>query len=296
MAIDIEQFRVGEGEAVSLAERPTRISPIYDDKRAYRAKLDAHIKALADLQYQHYAADRSALLVILQGMDASGKDSAIRHVMSGANPQGCRVESFKHPSGDQLQHDFLWKANLLLPARGQISIFNRSYYEEVLIVRVHPELLGAEGLAKPSHDIWRERYRSITDFEDHLARNGMAIVKIYLHLSKDEQKKRFLERLENPEKNWKFSLDDIAERKFWADYMRAYEHALSATSTDHAPWYVVPADDKKSARLIISSIVLHALKRLHPEFPKPSPEQSKAFAGIRKALERESETERADRR
>ena len=288
MDIDIEQFRVCEGKAVSLAERPTRLAPFYADKRSYHAKLDSHVKALSKLQYQHYAADRSALLLILQGMDASGKDSAIRHVMSGVNPQGCDVKSFKHPSGDQLQHDFLWQANVHLPARGQIGIFNRSYYEEVLIVRVHPELLGAQGFAKPSHEIWQERYRSITHFEDHLTRNGTAFVKIFLHLSKDEQKKRFLERLEKPEKNWKFSLDDIAERKFGGEYMRAYEHALSATSTEQAPWHVVPADDKKSARLIISSIVLRALKRLHPEFPKPSPAQSKTFAGIRKALERES--------
>lgn len=294
MTIDIEPFRLPEGQAASLARRPTRIDPVFADKGVYKQRLEKHIEALAKLQYQHYAADRSALLVILQGMDAAGKDSAIRHVMSGLNPQGCRVESFKHPAGDSLQHDFLWRANLRLPARGEIGIFNRSYYEEVLIVRVHPELLRAEGLMRPQHDIWRERYRSIVNFEDHLTRSGTAVVKIYLHLSKQEQKERFIARLDEPDKNWKFSADDITERRFWNDYQHVYEHCLSATSTTTAPWYIVPADDKKSARLIISSIILAALKGLHPHIPKPDAARRQELKQLRSLLDHETDPAAAD--
>src|ERR1700733_278565 len=198
-------------------------------------------------------------------MDAAGKNGAIKHVMSGINPQGCEVFSFKHPSAEELEHDFLWRAVCRLPERGRIGIFNRSYYEEVLIVRVHPDILRAENLPDKLLDpksLWTQRYRSITDFEEHLHRNGTRIVKIFLHLSKNEQRKRFLDRIDEPDKNWKFSLADIHERKYWKHYTKAYEECLHATSTHHAPWYVVPADDKENARLIVSRIVLDALEDL----------------------------------
>ena len=211
------------------------------------------------MQQLHYASNRHAVLLIFQAMDAAGKDGAIRHVMSGVNPQGCQVFSFKHPSATELEHDFLWRTTRDLPERGRIGIFNRSYYEEVLIVRVHPEILRSEGLPDAPHDdktVWHDRYRSIVDLEKHLHGNGTRIVKFFLHLSKEEQRKRFLARIDEPDKNWKFSLADIEERKFWKHYMKAYEECLSATSTSDSPWYVVPADDKENARLIVSQIVL----------------------------------------
>ena len=214
-------------------------------------------------------------------MDAAGKDGAIRHVMSGVNPQGCQVFSFKHPSAEELEHDFLWRTTRRLPERGRIGIFNRSYYEEVLIVRVHPEILRSQGLPDELLDektIWQERYRSIVDLEKHLHRNGTRIIKFFLHLSKEEQRKRFLERIDEPDKNWKFSLADIEERKFWKHYMKAYEACLSATSTKHAPWYVVPADDKENARLIISQIILDTLKELKMSYPKPTKARRQGIA------------------
>ncbi len=220
-------------------------------------------------------------------MDAAGKDGAIRHVMSGVNPQGCQVFSYKHPSPAELQHDFLWRTTRDLPERGRIGIFNRSYYEEVLIVRVHPEILRREGLPDPPHDdksVWRDRYRSIADLERHLHGNGTSIVKFYLHLSKEEQRKRFLQRIDEPEKNWKFSLDDVEERKFWKDYLKAYEACLGATSTSEAPWYVVPADDKNNARLIVSRIVLDTLEALKMTYPKTSTERRHELLSIRKRL------------
>jgi PPK2 family polyphosphate:nucleotide phosphotransferase len=220
-------------------------------------------------------------------MDAAGKDGAIKHVMSGVNPQGCQVFSFKHPSAIELQHDFLWRTTRNLPERGRIGIFNRSYYEEVLIVRVHPELLTSEALVDaPSGDdaFWRQRYRSITNLERHLHANGTRIVKVFLHLSQDEQRKRFLARIDDPDKNWKFSAADIKERGFWKDYMGAYAACLSATSTADAPWYVVPADDKMDARLIVSQIVLDTLKALKLEYPKASAEHRQALQSIREQL------------
>jgi PPK2 family polyphosphate:nucleotide phosphotransferase len=223
-------------------------------------------------------------------MDAGGKDGAIRHVMSGVNPEGCEVSSFKQPSAEELEHDFLWRTTLRLPARGQIGIFNRSYYEEVLVVRVHPEILRNEGLSEELRDeknIWDERYRSIVDMESHLYRNGSRIVKVFLHLSKNEQRKRFLERIDEPEKNWKFSLADIHERKYWAEYMKAYEACLSATSTRHAPWYVVPADDKENARLIVSQIVLDALGDLGMLYPRTTAKRRRELKAIGKLLAKE---------
>ena len=242
---------------------------------------------MSALQQLLYASNRYAVLLIFQAMDAAGKDGAIKHVMSGVNPQGCQVFSFKHPSPTELQHDFLWRTTRDLPERGRIGIFNRSYYEEVLIVRVHREILLSEGLPDvPGDDnaVWHDRYRSIADLERHLHGNGTRIIKFFLHLSKEEQRKRFLERIDEPEKNWKFSLADIEERKFWKHYMKAYEECLGATSTSGAPWYVVPADDKKNARLIVSQIVLDALEELEMTYPKTSEERREELLSIRKRL------------
>jgi PPK2 family polyphosphate:nucleotide phosphotransferase len=242
---------------------------------------------LSLLQRVHYACNRYALLLILQGMDAAGKDGAIRHVMSGVNPQGCQVFSFKQPSAEELEHDFLWRTTCRLPERGHVGIFNRSYCEEVLVVRVHPEILRSQGLAEELRDektIWEERYRSIRDLESHLYRNGTRTVKIFLHLSKEERRRRFIERLDEPDKNWKFSLSDIHERKYWTNYMKAYEACLNATSTHHAPWYVVPADDKENARLIVSQIVLDALIELKLAYPKTTADRRRELNSIRKRL------------
>ena len=271
MKIDSKDFRIHPGDKVALDEWPTIVKPYCKSKKRYQKLLEEHIGALSALQRLHYASGRYALLLIFQGMDAAGKDGAIRHVMSGVNPQGCEVFSFKQPSSEELKHDFLWRTTCRLPERGRIGIFNRSYYEEVLIARVHPEILRGQGLPPELLDektIWKERYRSIVDLEDHLHRSGTRIVKVFLHLSKDEQRKRFLERIDEPDKNWKFSLADIHERKFWHHYMKAYEDCLNATSTRDAPWYVVPADDKEKARVIVSQIVLDALGKLKLSYPK----------------------------
>jgi PPK2 family polyphosphate:nucleotide phosphotransferase len=227
------------------------------------------------------------MLLIFQAMDAAGKDGAIRHVMSGVNPQGCQVFNFKQPSADELEHDFLWRTTCKLPERGEIGIFNRSYYEEVLVVRVHPEILRSQGLSEELRDektIWKERYRSIVDLESHLYRNGTRTIKIFLHLSIDEQRKRFLERIDEPEKNWKFSMADIHERGYWKQYMEAYEACLTATSTHHAPWYAVPADDKENARLIVSQIVLDTLSELKMAYPKTTEKRRQELKAIRKLL------------
>ena len=271
MRIQSSDYRVSPGTHVDLKKRPTAVRPSYRTKRQYRDTLSAHVKELGAQQELLYASDRYALLMIFQGMDAAGKDGAIAHVMSGVNPQGCRVVSFKQPSAAELKHDFLWRTVRELPERGQIGIFNRSYYEEVLIVRVHPEILRAEALPDELRDeksIWRDRYRSIVDLERHLTCNGTRIIKFFLHLSKDEQRRRFLQRIETSAKNWKFSAADIAERQYWKHYMKAYEKCLSATSTDQAPWYIVPADDKPNARLIVSRIVLDTLEQLQLSYPK----------------------------
>jgi PPK2 family polyphosphate:nucleotide phosphotransferase len=290
MKIDPDDFRVPPGKKVDLDKWPTKGKPVYDSKADYHKVLAEHIERLTEQQNLLYASNRFALLLIFQAMDAAGKDSAIKHVMSGVNPQGCQVFSFKHPSSEELEHDFLWSATRRLPERGHIGIFNRSYYEEVLIVRVHREILSGENLPEELVDkkhFWRDRYRSIVNLEDHLHRNGTRIVKFFLHLSKEEQRKRFLKRIGDPEKNWKFSSDDIRERNYWKQYMTAYEECLSATSTRVAPWYIVPADDKENTGLIISRIVLDALEGLKMTYPKSSQARRRELQGIRKQLARE---------
>ena len=287
MKIHSQNFRVRPGTKVDLKEWPTIGKPIFKSKKQYQKLLEEHIGELSSLQQLHYASNRYALLLIFQGMDSAGKDGAIRHVMSGVNPQGCEVFNFKQPSAEELGHDFLWRTTCRLPERGRIGIFNRSYYEEVLVVRVHPEILRNQGLSEELRDektIWDERYRSMVDLERHLYCNGTRTIKIFLHVSMEEQRKRFLERLDEPDKNWKFSLSDIHERKYWKDYVKAYEACLSATSTHHAPWYVVPADDKESARLIVSRIVLDALKDLNMAYPKPTKKRRSELQSIRKEL------------
>jgi PPK2 family polyphosphate:nucleotide phosphotransferase len=287
MKMNIKDFRATQGEKVALDEWPTRVKPVYKSKKQYRELLAKQVAELSEQQQIHYASNRYAVLLIFQAMDAAGKDGAIRHVMSGVNPQGCQVFSFKHPSAEELEHDFLWRTTQALPERGRIGIFNRSYYEEVLIVRVHPEILQAQNIPDRllnEKTFWQDRYRSIVDMEEHLHRNGTRIIKFFLHLSEEEQRKRFLERIDEPDKNWKLSLADIQERKFWKQYMQAYEECLNATSTPNAPWYVVPADDKENARLIISQIILDTFESLELAYPKPSAEHLRELQSIRKQL------------
>lgn len=287
MKIESDDFLVREGDVVELGKWPTKVAAAYKSKTHYRKCLRKHVSRLSAQQQLLYASNSHAVLLIFQAMDAAGKDGVIRHVMSGVNPQGCQVFSFKHPSATELQHDFLWRTSRDLPERGRIGIFNRSYYEEVLIVRVHPEILLGQGLPDlPSDEasIWPGRYRSIVDLERHLSANGTHIIKFYLHLSKDEQRKRFIERIDEPEKNWKFSRADLEERKFWDQYMNAYEHCLGATSTQNSPWYVVPADDKKNARLIISQIILDRLEGSKMAYPQASAGRRLELQEIRKKL------------
>ena len=287
--IDPSNFCVSEGTGVILEKWPTHVKHVYKSKKEYHKLLDEHVDELTSLQRLHYASNGYAVLIIFQGMDAAGKDGAIRHVMSGVNPQGCQVFSFKQPSAEELDHDFLWRTTRRLPERGRIGIFNRSYYEEVLIVRVHPELIAGQGLPHELRNemtIWKERYQSIVEHESHLYRNGTRIIKVFLHQSKDEQRKRFLERIDDPDKNWKLSVADVEERKLWKRYMQAYEACLSATSTAIAPWYVVPADNKKNARLIISKIILDVFNGLKMAYPKPTAKRRQELHAIRKRLKK----------
>ena len=287
MKIQSDDFRVHPGKEFRLGDRPTVIKPFCKSKKQYRKTLESHVQELSSLQQLHYASHRYALLLIFQGIDAAGKDGAIRHVMSGVNPECCEVYSFKQPSAEELEHDFLWRTTCRLPERGRIGIFNRSYYEEVLVVRVHPEILRNEGLAEELRDektVWEERYRSIENFETHLHLNGTHVVKIFLHLSEEEQRKRFLERIDESDKNWKFSLADIHERKYWKQYAEAFEECLNATSTQASPWFVVPADDKENARLIVSRIVMDALQDLKMSYPKTTAKRKAELQAIRKLL------------
>lgn len=282
--IHSQKFRAIEGIKIDLRKWPTRVGPVYGSKEQYERILKDHVAGLNAQQELLYASNSHALLLIFQAMDAAGKDGAIKHVMSGVNPQGCQVFSFKHPSPAELQHDFLWRTTRDLPERGRIGIFNRSYYEEVLIARVHPAIIASEGIPggiRTGQKIWRDRYHSIVNLEKHLHRNGTRIVKFFLHLSKEEQRKRFLARIDEAEKNWKFSIDDVRERQYWPEYMKAYEKCIAATSTSHAPWYIVPADDKANARLIISRIVLDTLQGLGMHYPKVSATRRRELQSIR---------------
>ena len=286
MKIDPDDFQVAPAARVKLHKWPTRIGPFYKSKEHYQELLARHVEDLRSLQNVLYASNRYALLVIFQAMDAAGKDGMIKHVMSGVNPQGCQVYSFQHPSAEELKHDFLWRCARVLPERGRIGIFNRSYYEEVLIVRVHPEILRSEGVPDGGREekTWEERYESITDFERHLHRNGTRVLKFFLHISKEEQRKRFLARIDDQEKNWKFTRSDIEERRRWNDYMKAYQACLRATSKRYAPWYVVPADDKPNARLIVSHIIVDTLRGLHLEYPRLDAERRRELQAIRRLL------------
>lgn len=261
MPIRAKEFHAGQYKKVRLKQWPTRVKPFYASQAEYKAILQRRVEELSRLQQIHYAVGNSALLVIFQGMDTAGKDGVIRHVISGVNPQGCIVSSFKEPSSIELRHDFLWRAALCLPEKGKIGIFNRSYYEDVLVVRVHSEAQGAK-------IDWQERYRSINGFERHLHKNGTRIVKIFLHLSKEEQRTRLLKRIDDPAKNWKLGENDVKERAFWKQYREAYEACIEATSTEQAPWHIVPADDKENARLIVAQIMINILQALGLHYPK----------------------------
>lgn len=287
MKIISKNYRVPEGKKINIKKWRTSVSPVYESKEGYKKLLEKHIDQLRSLQQILYASNQYSLLLIFQAMDAAGKDGVIKHVMSGINPQGCEVYSFKHPSATELEHDFLWRTYICLPERGRIGIFNRSYYEEVLIVRVHPDILKSEGIPGGPHNekkIWKERYRSIIDMEKHLHRNGTRIIKFFLHISEEEQRRRFLARIDEPEKNWKFNLGDIEESKFWKQYMKAYSACLSATSTNESQWYIVPADDKENARLIVSQIILDTLKELKLSYPKSDESHEKELKTIREQL------------
>jgi PPK2 family polyphosphate:nucleotide phosphotransferase len=289
-SFEVRGFQVRPGTRVRLDRWPTRIEPLYASKDDYEEALAAGTGRLSELQQLLYAHDRYSLLLIFQAMDAAGKDGAIRHVMSGINPQGCQVFSFKHPSAEELDHDFLWRTHRALPERGRIGIFNRSYYEEVLIVRVNPAILRAQSLPDPTpggDSFWRGRYRSIVESEQHLHRNGTRIIKFFLHLSREEQCQRFLARIDNPDKNWKFSEADLEQRRAWDQYMEAYAACLSATSTREAPWYIVPADDKKNARLIVSRIIVATLESLKLRYPPVNAARRRRLQAIRRELLRE---------
>ncbi|QDU30084.1 Polyphosphate kinase 2 (PPK2) [Anatilimnocola aggregata] len=294
----IEKFRVSPGKKFDLADHDPDWSGDKDvavEKRKEYAKesLTLDVSELAEAQEMLYADNSWSLLVIFQAMDAAGKDSTIKHVMSGINPQGCQVYSFKHPSAEELDHDFLWRCNRALPERGRIGIFNRSYYEEVLIVRVHPELIGAQRIpgVQPGEalkkEFWEHRYEDINSFERHLTRNGTTIVKFFLNISKKEQRKRFLKRIDEPEKHWKFAASDLHERNYWDDYMRAYEDCLSATSTEHAPWYVIPADHKWVTRAAVAAILNQTIRGLGLKWPQISPAQAAEIAKAREELKGE---------
>lgn len=287
MKIDSAKYRVRPGRELDLSKLPTKVKPLYKTNREYRDLLGKRTAEMAELQKVLDAHNRYALLIIFQAMDAAGKDSTIRHVMSGVNPQGCDVHSFKSPSSNELEHDFLWRTTCVLPMRGHIGIFNRSYYEEVLIVRVHPAILQLANLPSELLDekkLWRGRFQSINDFEAHLHRNGTRVLKFFLHISQEEQRVRFLARLDEPDKNWKLETGDLQERKFWGQYMAAYEECLHATSTKDSPWYVIPADDKKNARLLVSDAIVETLRGLEISYPEPDGAHKQELTAIAKLL------------
>ncbi len=282
-------YRVDNGKKFRLKDfEPDDTSGVKSKKQAEKV-LPLGIERMVDLQDKLYAQDRWAILLIFQAMDAAGKDGVIKHVMSGVNPQGCQVYSFKQPSAEELDHDFMWRTNKCIPERGRIGIFNRSYYEEVLVVRVHKELLEREKMPPSlvTKDIWNERFADINAYEQYLSRNGVVIRKFFLNLSKDEQKRRFLKRLDEPDKNWKLSSADIAERERWPEYMTAYEEMIQNTATPHAPWYVVPADNKWYTRLVVAAAIVHAMEDLNLHYPTVDADQRKELKAARAALEHE---------
>ncbi len=285
----IDPFRIDDAERFHLTSHKTAQKGDLDKDEAHKI-LEANVKRMAELQDRLYAENRWAILVIFQGLDAAGKDSAVEHVMSGVNPQGCEVHSFKVPTAEELDHDFLWRSSVRLPPRGRIGIFNRSYYEELLVARVHPEVLAKQHLPGKlvTRNIWRERFEDISDYERYLTRNGTVILKFFLHTSKEEQRQRFLERLEIPSKRWKFSMNDVAERALWDKYQAAYQDLIRHTSTPHAPWYVVPSDHKWFAQVVIGSTIVQALEKLDPKFPRVDPASLNEFDQVRKALEAEA--------
>ncbi|MBA4147090.1 MAG: polyphosphate kinase 2 family protein [Verrucomicrobia bacterium] len=292
MKIALKDFRVAQGKKVNLARWPTKVKPFYTSKTRYRQLLDEYREELSNMQNVLYAHDRYALLLIFQGMDTAGKDGAIRHVMSGVNPQGCQVFSFKQPSSEELDHDFLWRTNQRLPERGRIGIFNRSYYEEVLVARVLPDVIARQRLPEEfvnPRTIWQERFRDIANMEDYLHRNGTRIIKFFLHISKEEQRQRFLARIDAPDKNWKLGPADIEMRERWDDFQHAYADCLGATSTKQAPWYVVPADDKRNARLIISQAIVETMKTLKMSYPEPTEKHRLELKQARSLLTKNSE-------
>ena len=292
--INSKDFVAKPGRKINLAEWPTRVGPCYDSKHSYEKMIEKNGEKIGSLQEVLYASNQYALLLILQGMDTAGKDGAISHVLSGVNPQGFEVSSFKTPSAEELDHDFLWRTSKRLPERGRIGIFNRSYYEEVLVVRVHPEYLTPQNLPKKlrgGDDFWEKRYQSIKDHEHHLLRNGTQVIKIFLHLSKEEQRQRLLARIDQPEKNWKFSLGDVEERKLWDKYMQAYQECISGTSTAEAPWYIIPADDKKNARLLVGDLIASSLKDLNLKYPKPDEVKRAELVEVARQLKAQAKRE-----
>jgi len=288
--MNLDKFRVREGAKLNLKNYKTDDTDGLKDKNEAKEGLEANIKKLSELQSMLYAQDTKALLIIFQAMDAAGKDGAIEHVMSGVNPQGVHVSSFKQPSNEELGHDYLWRCAKNLPERGQIGIFNRSYFEEVLVVRVHDFILQAQHLPdeiKNDKTIWKKRFTQIRNFEDYLADNGTHVIKFFLHVSKEEQKKRFLARIDTPEKNWKFSSSDAKERAFWDDYMKAYTEAMEATSTDKAPWYIIPADKKWFTRLAVSEVIVEKMESMKLHYPVVTEEHKKELEEAKKVLEAE---------
>ncbi|MFE0757947.1 polyphosphate kinase 2 family protein [Inquilinus sp. NPDC058860] len=284
-----KRYRIEDGDGFRLKDWDPADTAWLDDKAVAQEALAQSVAKLAEMQDKLYAQDRWSVLLIFQAMDAAGKDSTIKHVMSGINPQGCQVTSFKQPSTEELDHDFMWRTTRHLPERGRIGIFNRSYYEEVLVVRVHPDILGSQHLPPRlvTKKIWKERFEDINAFERYLARNGTLVLKFFLNVSKEEQKKRFLERLDEPEKHWKFQPSDVAERQLWPDYMKAYEEMIRATATPHAPWHVVPADSKWFTRLAVAAAIVDAVEGLDLAYPKVEPELADKLQASRAALENE---------
>ncbi len=288
--MNIEKFLVGENKKLNLKNYSTDFTDDYVDKKKAVEDLQKNVARLAELQDVLYAENKHALLIIFQAMDAAGKDGAIKHVMSGLNPQGCEVTSFKQPSAEELDHDYLWRSMRRIPERGRIGIFNRSYYEDVLVVRVHPEILQMQSLPekiKNDRSLWKKRFEQIRNFEEYLTENSIHVVKFFLNVSKEEQKERFLARIDTPEKNWKFSAGDAKERGFWNDYMRAFEDAMQNTSAKDAPWYIIPADKKWFTRLAVSEIIIRKMESLNLQYPKISEAQRQSLLEAKKILESE---------